>query len=672
VSTELTERDGRIYWGTHYLDDEQARPWLDVTSLGLHRIPFSQQNIYNYFTDWDAAGATVRVRGALHNEFGQIVADDDLGLTLQLGRRGPSPSFTIDVDSVRWGPDRIEYDATLDFASMVPRRSRPSELWDLTLVTRACGQANATRVSVRDDELHQPVDLGRSRSRDVLRTHWLAPYATTRGNLSFRTTWRRPTRRFVDVGKGVLQSGRIPIRMGIRTVLFVRSGKSTLAKLRLGLSSITRRARIAAYQTVLTKLPVDDSLVVFESFQGRQASDSPRAIFDELRATRPDLSLVWSLTPAGRRNSVLPPGTRVVIRGGSDYFKTLARARYLVDNFGLARDVPKPARTLYLQTWHGTPVKRLFFETAKVREADQAEKSMFQGLVNRWDLLVATSPFFEHSMVRSANFGGTLIRSGSPRTDALVRARENGLAAATEKARRDLDLPADRKILLFAPTYRAPDEPSDAYTPIDLELLADAVGDEWYILCREHYYDRAAKIEPGLRSFARDVSNFPDLTTLLLASDALLTDFSSTMFDYALLRRPMLFYAPDLDYYNTVDPLTYFDLPDVVPGPVARTQDEVVEALGRIDEGHAEQAARYDEFVARFCPREDGRATSAVVDAVWGQQEQAGATTIAEPVQLSDHSRRRESTTRPAQTTGGRPAKVIRSTVRQLRGFLTP
>ena len=172
---------------------------------------------------------------------------------------------------------------------------------------------------------------------------------------------------------------------------------------------------------------------------------------------------------------------------------------------------------------------------------------------------------------------------------------------------------------MFAPTYRSPEDATEAYTPLDLEMLADALGDEWYILLRDHYFSKPAALEPGLGYFAGDVTTVPDLTTLMLASDALLTDFSSVMFDFSLLRRPMLFYTPDLDYYNHVDPLTYFDISEVVPGPVLRTQDELIAAIDRLDAGHAEMAAQYDAFVARFSPREDGRATAAVIDAVWGR-----------------------------------------------------
>jgi CDP-glycerol glycerophosphotransferase len=615
VSTELTERDGRVYWGTRYLDDAQARTWLDVTSLGLHRIPFSQQNIYNYFTTYDVDGSTVRVTGVLHNELGQISEDGDLALTLLLRRKGGGSSARTKVEAVRWGPSVIEYDAILDFGALLPRRARPFQTWELILVTRLGEHVNATPVCVRDDALHAATPVKRSRA--VLGPRWLDPQAELRGNLTLRATWRRPTRRLFDVGKGLLQSGRVPIHLGTRSVQLARASARWASQLRRGLRWAGRRVRMAAFRTVLTRMPLDDSLIVFESFQGRQASDSPRAIFDELRATRPDLSLVWSLGPGGRRGSDLPRGTRVVTRGGWEYFKVLAKARYWVDNFGMPRDLPKPARTTYLQTWHGTPVKRLFFDTTRVRD-DEAEKARFQRLVDRWDLLVAPSPFFERSMVRSANFGGELLRTGVPRNDALVRAREGGLDAATARARQALDLPTDRRILLFAPTYRSPEEATEAYTPLDLELLAEALGDEWYVLLRDHYFSKPAGIEPGLRYFAGDVTMAPDLTTLMLASDALLTDFSSVMFDYALLRRPMLFYAPDIDYYNNVDPLTYFDLPDVVPGPVVRTQDELIAAIDRVDDGHAEMVTRYDTFVARFCPREDGRSTAAVIDAVWG------------------------------------------------------
>lgn len=651
VSTELTRRDGRIYWGTRYLEDPAARPWLDVTGIGLDRTPISQQRIYNYLTAYTVAGSTVHITGVLRNQLAQIGPDDDLRLELMLRRRGNRATVTVPVDVVRWGPALIDYDTALAFGDLLPADSRPDDIWDLTLRTHAGGHLNATRTCVREAELHRPVPLT---GRKLLAADRLEPYVTLRGNLSFRTASSRPAARLAGALRGRLAPVRAPLGRGVR--------------------SVTRRLRPVAYRTVLTRRPVDSSLVVFESFQGRQTSDNPRAVFDALRVARPDLTAVWSLSAAGRRNSDLPKGTKVVKRGSWAYFTTLARAGYWVDNFGMPRDVPKPAGTTYLQTWHGTPIKRLFLDTARVRAAGEEEKSMYQRLVDRWDVLIAPSPFFEHSMVRSANFGGTLLRTGAPRNDALVRGRDAGRDAgraagpdagpdeATARRKDELDLPTDRRILLFAPTYRAPAATGDTYTPLDLELLADALGDQWYVLIRGHYYDRPEPLDAGLRWFARDVSTFPDLSALLLASDALLTDFSSVMFDYALLRRPMVFYAPDLDYYTTVDPLTYVDLAAVVPGPVVRTQDDVVQALGGIDQTHAEQAQRYEEFLARYCPLEDGHASNAVVEAVWGPATRSPTSPAAA----------KPGHPEAAQTMGGRPAMVMRATVRQLRGRLSP
>ena len=414
VSTELTERDGRVYWGTRYLDDEQARTWLDVTSLGLHRIPFSQQNIYNYFTAYDVDGATVRVTGvaaerARPDQRGRRPRPD-LGAAAQ-GRRLVRENQGR-LRSLGAVLDRVRRDAWTS-RPCSPARRDPSRPGRLMLVTRLGEHVNATPVCVRDDTLHAPAPVKRSRA--VLGPRWLDPQAALRGNLTLRAAWRRPTRRLFDIGRGLLQSGRVPIHLGTRSVQLVRASVRWAFQLRRGLHWAGRRVRMAAFRTVLTRMPLDDSLIVFESFQGRQASDSPRAIFDELRATRPDLSLVWSLGPGGRRGSDLPRGTRVVTRGGWEYFKVLARARYWVDNFGMPRDLPKPARTTYLQTWHGTPVKRLFFDTTRVRD-DEAEKARFQRLVDRWDLLVAPSPFFERSMVRSANFGGECFAPASRAT----------------------------------------------------------------------------------------------------------------------------------------------------------------------------------------------------------------------------------------------------------------
>jgi CDP-glycerol glycerophosphotransferase len=216
------------------------------------------------------------------------------------------------------------------------------------------------------------------------------------------------------------------------------------------------------------------------------------------------------------------------------------------------------------------------------------------------------------------------IRAGLPRNDVLVTRNDQATIA---RLKRELGLPTDRKIVLYAPTYRsrpAPGAPDFQYP--DLTELAKGLGEDHFLLLRQHYYRPGMRVPPSLAWFAKDVSRVDEMADLLLVSDVLVTDYSSVAFDYAFLRRPMVFYAPDLDYYANVDPGTYVDLAKVAPGPVVASTEEIVEAVRAAGDGPGEYTEAYEEFYKRFCAAENGRAAEMVVEQVWGPGRSAGQT----------------------------------------------
>jgi len=600
VSIDLTVIGDRVYWGHRHLGgSDDAKPWLDVTELGLHKTPFSQQVLYNWLTSYGVQRSTLRVDGEFFNQLGQIGADDEVHLALVLRERaravgGAARELRSPVEVIRVDDQRVTYEAELALGAILPSKGRIGDTWDFYLDARWNGQSNSTRVSSRDPDV-TPVPVPVRPRIAGVSGDALAPVVSAEGYLSLRLVGSTPGRH--------------------RAGLAVRKGFARLKRMRSAAVGVPGgRRRLWFYRNVFMKLPIKAGLVYFEAFQGKQASDSPRAIYELVRETHPELDLVW-----GRSRSPwaagFPAGSRVVQRGSWRHYLVMARAQVWVDNYGMPRNLPKRSGTTYVQTWHGTPVKKLFFDAPKVQKLDAAGKAEYQALVDQWDFLVSPSPYFEETMVKSANFGGHLIRCGLPRNDDLVN---HNTAEKVAEIRRSLELPEDRRILLFAPTYRAKGPGRQAYRHLDLPLLAKLLDEDWYLLRRGHYYRKPTPVGARARSFARDVSTALDVNDLLLASDALLTDFSSLMFDYALLRRPMLFYAPDLDYYSQVDPGTYVDIREVAPGPVLQTTEEVAEAVRRIDAVKAEYDDRYAEFRQRFCPLDDGRASEAVIRTVWG------------------------------------------------------
>jgi CDP-glycerol glycerophosphotransferase len=230
---------------------------------------------------------------------------------------------------------------------------------------------------------------------------------------------------------------------------------------------------------------------------------------------------------------------------------------------------------------------------------------------------VSPSRFASPILRRAYAIEGEMLETGYPRDDILARPDRDELSA---QLKRRLGIPEDKRTVLYAPTYR--DHMVDRRgryrldLHLDLERLKQAVGDDTVVLFRKHHYvvDQVPTDPDG---FVRDLSKYPDGTELLLAADVLLTDYSSMMFDFANTGRPMLFFTYDLDAYGDEIRGFYVDFVETVPGPLLRTTDDVVAALGDLDGVQARYAERYAAFRQKFCELDDGNASARVVDRIF-------------------------------------------------------
>jgi CDP-glycerol glycerophosphotransferase len=130
----------------------------------------------------------------------------------------------------------------------------------------------------------------------------------------------------------------------------------------------------------------------------------------------------------------------------------------------------------------------------------------------------------------------------------------------------------------------------------------------------------AVEIPADLRDHVRDVSSYPEMQELYLASDVLVTDYSSVFFDYAALRRPMVFYAYDIERYRDDVRGFYLDYESLIPGPLVTTESELLDTLQRLDVVDAQYAQQRERFLRRFAPHDDARSAARVVDAVFGAE----------------------------------------------------
>lgn len=337
-----------------------------------------------------------------------------------------------------------------------------------------------------------------------------------------------------------------------------------------------------------------ENAVFFESFYGRTAGCNPLAIDRELARVAPTVTRYWSVVDLSVH---VPPGAVVVVEGSPEWWRARAASRLLVVNDWLRRKfVRKPGQRV-LQTWHGTPLKRLALHRPGF---DPRRTLAVLRESRRWDVLLAQSPYAARLLSRAYAFLRRPVWvEGYPRNDVLQT--DDGSAT-----RRALGIGAGERVLLYAPTWRDDREAIvDFLDPSALARAVDAV-----VLVRGH----TRTLHPGEDSRGPrviDVTGYPDTARLLAASDALVTDYSSVMFDFAITGKPMYFLVPDLEHYRGELRGFYFDLLDAAPGPVVRSQGDLERAIAEVDPTIFRE--RYERFQRVFVAREDGRAGERVV-----------------------------------------------------------
>ncbi|WP_233510206.1 CDP-glycerol glycerophosphotransferase family protein [Actinomadura craniellae] len=359
--------------------------------------------------------------------------------------------------------------------------------------------------------------------------------------------------------------------------------------------------------------------VLYSCFNGRQYSDSPKAIHEELLRRGTGLEHLWVVNDA---QTQLPDTLQEVRLNGQEWHEALASSRYIVTNHRLGDWFQRHPDQVVLQTWHGTPLKKIgrdmkeihFAYAPGLKKALQSNGPKTPQLPE-WTHLLSPNPFSTEIFRRAFGFKGEIIEAGYPRND-LLYSPDAEQAAAQVRAR--LGLPAGKKVVLYAPTWRDDQYYSRGRYKFDMRLdlarAKDALGDDHVLLIRLHSNVVDGVAEDG-NGFVYDVSLYPDITELYLIADMMITDYSSVMFDYANTRRPMLFFTYDLPDYRDRLRGFYFDFENESPGPLVETSDDLIEAIRA--GGGSGYEDRYAAFVERFCPLDDGKASARVVDQVF-------------------------------------------------------
>lgn len=362
------------------------------------------------------------------------------------------------------------------------------------------------------------------------------------------------------------------------------------------------------YNTAKLITKTDNRTIVFESFQGRSYACNPKGIYEAMVSDEKysDYRFVWVLRNPENKNRILMNDKCSVVKFESfGYFKELAGAKCWVFNSN-TRSFLKPKKNQeFIQTWHGTPLKKIGCDVVKdgnaVTKVSDIPK-IYNQEAKKISCMISPSEYCSEKLISAFNLKkyhkeDIVALTGYPRNDSLFDYDKKQIAQIKE----ELGLPKNKKVILYAPTFRDHKHEKQTgfrfETGIDFSDLKEQLGDSYVILLRAHYFI-AEKINlEEYRGFVYNVSDFEDVNRLYLISDLLITDYSSVLFDYANLKRPMFFFVYDYREYKDDVRDLYFDV-SYLPGPVVKTQDELVYEIKNYKPDA--WAKQYDEFHEKF------------------------------------------------------------------------
>jgi CDP-glycerol glycerophosphotransferase len=376
----------------------------------------------------------------------------------------------------------------------------------------------------------------------------------------------------------------------------------------LSLRKLTKGKGRGLYYRLQRRSPIDQNLAVYGAYWYRGYACNPAAIYEKAAELAPHIRGVWVVKPGAAKK--MPQGVDYVVVGSKQYVRALARAKYFVNNVNFPDDVVKRKGTVHLMTQHGTPLKKMGLD--QMDSPVGANDMDFRKLIersDRWDFLLSSNPLSTEAWDRGFPCRYEMLEIGYPRNDRFFRVTAEEVA----RLRAELGIPEGKKTILYTPTHR---DYMRNFTPqFDISRFMRRLGPEYVLLLRAHYYYKVGQPQ-WTDEQVIDVSDYQTVEDLCIASDALLTDYSSIMFDYANLDRPIVIYANDWDTYVRTRGVN-FDLTAMPPGVVATTEDELAEAF-RSGAAWGDTAAKdRAEFRTRFCSFDDGHAAERAVRRVF-------------------------------------------------------
>ena len=386
---------------------------------------------------------------------------------------------------------------------------------------------------------------------------------------------------------------------------------------------ITYTYKYLFFSITKMKTKVDDKTVIFAAYGGKAYACSPKAIYEYMvkEDKYKDYKYIWAFKDYEKYKFLEANNNTTVVKYNSKkYNKYLAQAKYWVFNFKIPEHIYPKKEQVFLQCWHGTPLKRLGYDLVHFDNALNTVKGMkkrYKIESGKFSYFLSPSKTATEKFVSAWNlkeFGkeDIIIEEGYPRNDFLYNFTEDDVKAVKEK----LGIQdCNKKIILYAPTYRGNQhEAGVGYVykeEVDFERLQKELQDRFIILFRPHYFVANVFDFEKYKGFVYNVADVDDINYLYIISDMLITDYSSVFFDYANLKRPIIFHMYDLEHYRDESNGFYFDVDKDLPGKITKNDEDLIREINRLDDSFMFDE-KYKAFNKIFNYLDDGKASARV------------------------------------------------------------
>lgn len=396
-----------------------------------------------------------------------------------------------------------------------------------------------------------------------------------------------------------------------------------IRKIARKLLNFTKRSSYSKYKN---KYSVDDKLILFEAFNGRNYTCSPKAIYEKMITMDEfkDYKFIWAFVDPSKHEVKEDERLKIVVTKSPDYYRYCSMAKYWIVNSIMPEEIEKKGGQVYVQCWHGTPLKKLRYDI----EVDGAILNTVEEIrrrndidASRFDYFISPSKYCTEKFTSAFNLkalgkSDIIIEKGYPRNDFLFNKSEKDINAIKKK----LGIPKNKKVLFYMPTFRDNQHTSGVgYTyqmELDLDRFRKKFEKDYVMLFSPHYFIANSIDLNRYKGFIINVARYDEINELYLVSDVIMTDYSSIFFDYANLKKPMLFFMYDFDLYKGSLRDFYISL-DELPGPIAKTQDELEDYLVNIDKEFEKNKSKYNKFNKKYNYLDDGNASERVIKVIF-------------------------------------------------------